>query len=38
MTGSPVVAIDGNLVTGQNPGSSTGAAEAVIKLIGQSGQ
>jgi putative intracellular protease/amidase len=33
----PCMAIDGNLVTAQNPASSTGAAEAVIKLIGQSG-
>ena len=32
------VAVDGNLVTGQNPASSTGVAEAVIELIRQSAQ
>jgi putative intracellular protease/amidase len=31
----PYVAVDGNLVTGQNPASSTGAAGAMIKLIAQ---
>jgi putative intracellular protease/amidase len=30
----PHVVTDGNLVTGQNPPSSAGAASAVIRLLG----
>ncbi|MEV7995421.1 type 1 glutamine amidotransferase domain-containing protein [Streptomyces sp. NPDC086077] len=33
---SNTVVVDGNLVTGQNPQSSTATAEAVLKLLGES--
>ena len=31
----PLSIIDGRLITGQNPASSTGAAQALLKLVGQ---
>jgi len=30
----PFSVVDGRLVTGQNPASSTGAAQALLKLVG----
>jgi putative intracellular protease/amidase len=33
---APFIAVDGNLVTGQNPASSRGVAEAILKLVYQS--
>jgi putative intracellular protease/amidase len=31
----PYTVVDGRLVTGQNPASSTGTAQALLKLVGQ---
>ena len=31
----PLSIVDGRLITGQNPASSTGAAQAVLKLLGE---
>ena len=31
----PLSVVDGRLITGQNPASSTGAAQALLKLVGQ---
>jgi putative intracellular protease/amidase len=31
----PFFVVDGRLITGQNPASSTSAAQALIKLLGE---